>query len=214
MERKLSSGFPQLDDLLNGGFTLGTINEIEAERTVDLDKLVFQLCYYSQLPYSQGGFSGNILYYDLSRDFSHSNFTSFANRLKIDTTLILDKIVLLRSEDYELNANYLDLFTLVRDHNIKLIIINPIDGIIRKYLEQSEGLIDLPLMPPIIQHLKNLARIFEELTTIYVKRDKIKYNIENYRHLLIRDYDENFLRANVLNSSNIAPSAYALFNKK
>lgn len=77
---KLTCGCKDLDDILEGGMETGSITELYGENRCGKTQLCHTLAVTSQLPVSEGGGEGKVLYIDTEGTFRPSRIEQIATR--------------------------------------------------------------------------------------------------------------------------------------
>ena len=95
--RKISTGSPSFDMLLQGGIESQSITEAFGEFRTGKTQLALTLCVTAQLPRSQGGGQGKVLYIDTENTFRPERIHQIAKRYDLDAEEVLDNIMVGRS---------------------------------------------------------------------------------------------------------------------
>ena len=77
---KLTCGCKELDDILEGGMETGSITELYGENRSGKTQLCHTLAVTAQLPVSEGGGEGKVLYIDTEGTFRPNRIEQIASR--------------------------------------------------------------------------------------------------------------------------------------
>jgi len=135
--KKVSSGSPNLDDLLGGGFETGALTEVFGEYRTGKTQIAHQLCVNVQMSYEQGGLEGNALYIDSEGTFRPERIIQMAEAKNMDYNKVLKNITVGRAY----NSDHQMLLVreapkIIDERNIKLIIV---DSIISHFRSEYVG---------------------------------------------------------------------------
>jgi meiotic recombination protein DMC1 len=97
----VTTGSTELDKLLGGGVETMGITEVFGEFRTGKTQLCHTLCVTSQLPVSQGGGSGKVIYIDTEGTFRPERIAPIAARFGLDGTEVLDNILYARAFTHE-----------------------------------------------------------------------------------------------------------------
>ncbi|KKK52487.1 hypothetical protein LCGC14_3104430 [marine sediment metagenome] len=93
-KRKLTTGSQNLDEILAGGISTGSITEIIGEYASGKSQLTFQLCVNAQLPYELGGLEGSVYFIDTEGTFRPERIIAMAQRYpSLDPQEVLKNIL-------------------------------------------------------------------------------------------------------------------------
>lgn len=95
--RKISTGSPSFDQLLQGGIESQSITEAFGEFRCGKTQLALTLCVTAQLPRSQGGGQGKVLYIDTENTFRPERIKQIAARYQLDAEEVLSNIMVGRA---------------------------------------------------------------------------------------------------------------------
>lgn len=95
--KKISTGSPSFDMLLQGGIESQSITEAFGEFRTGKTQLAHNLCVTAQLPRSQGGGQGKVLYIDTENTFRPERIMQIAKRYDLDADEVLNNIMVGRS---------------------------------------------------------------------------------------------------------------------
>ena len=97
----LTTGARALDELLRGGIESGSITEIFGEFRTGKTQLCHTLCVTAQLPISNGGGNGKVLYVDTEGTFRPERIVEIAQRFQVDPEAVLENICVARAYTHE-----------------------------------------------------------------------------------------------------------------
>lgn len=97
----LTTGARALDELLRGGVESGSITEIFGEFRTGKTQLCHTLSITAQLPQSNGGGNGKVLYIDTEGTFRPERIIEIAQRFNVDPEAVLDNICVARAYTHE-----------------------------------------------------------------------------------------------------------------
>lgn len=124
--KKLKTGVDALDDLLGGGIETRCITEFYGKYASGKSQLCFTLSVLATLPEDQGGLDGCTMYIDAEGTFSSLRIREIIEQRNMDPQTI-NKIYRKRPESAALLELYVnDLSKIIREKNIKLIIVDSI----------------------------------------------------------------------------------------
>ena len=176
---KIKTSCSELDDLLGGGIETGSVIEFFGEYRTGKTQLMHNLCINVQLPYSKGGLEGNALYIDTEGTFRPERIKQIAEARDLDSKEILRNIFL--GKAYNSDHQILIIKqaeSLIRENNIKLIIV---DSIIGHFRSEYIGRGTLANRQQIInQHMHDLLRlteIFPNLAIVFTNQVQSKPDI-------------------------------------
>src|SRR4030042_3525332 len=125
--KQLTTGCPSLDSLLKGGLETQSLTEFYGEFGTGKSQLCHQLCVTVQLPESQGGLDGGVLYIDTENTFRPERVQQVAPRFGIKPDQVLKRIVY--AEAYTSNHQIVPLDNadeVIRDNGVRLIVIDSV----------------------------------------------------------------------------------------
>jgi DNA repair protein RadA len=139
---RLTTGSKNLDKLLGGGIETKSVTEFVAEAAHGKSQLCFQLAVMATLPKEKGGLNGNVLYIDTEQTYSAQRVEQIITERKLDPS-ITDKIYLRRPQaSVFLELFVQDIFRIIKEYNIKLVIIDSISNLHRQEFLGREHLAD------------------------------------------------------------------------
>ncbi|MCL4375533.1 DNA repair and recombination protein RadA [Candidatus Marsarchaeota archaeon] len=129
---RISTNAKTLDDLLGGGLETNAITEAYGKFASGKTQLSFQLSVNVQLPLDKGGLAGAVLFIDTEGTFRPERIESIAKAKELDPEQALNNIKVVRTvttEQQILSIERAD--KLVRDENIKLIVVDSMMSLFR-----------------------------------------------------------------------------------
>jgi DNA repair protein RadA len=155
---KLSTGCSSLDRLLEGGIETQSLTEFYGEFGTGKSQLCQQLCVTVQLPKSQGGLEGSVLYIDTEATFRPERVMQISPRFGIKPEEVLKGVVY--AEAYTSNHQTLLLENadeIIKKNNVRLIIIDSVMSHFRSEYLGREML--APRQQQLNKHLHKLMRL-------------------------------------------------------
>jgi DNA repair protein RadA len=128
----ITTGSKNLDEILGGGVETGAITETYGKFASGKTQLGFQLAVNAQLPKEKGGIDGKVLFIDTEGTFRPDRIEQIAKASGLDPKAVLDNIFVVRastSAQQILTADRAD--KLIRENNIKLIIVDSLMALFR-----------------------------------------------------------------------------------
>ncbi len=158
--RKITTGSRNLDGLLGGGVETRTITEFFGEFGTGKTQICHQLSVNVQLPLDRGGLEAKAVYIDTEGTFRWERIESMARALGLDPDKVMENIFYIRviNSDHQI-AVVDELFKLVPEHNIKLVIVDSIMGYFRAEYPGRENL--AVRQQKLNKHLHQLMRLAE-----------------------------------------------------
>ena len=131
---KISTGTKALDKLFTGGIECGATTEIYGEFGCGKTQFCHTMAVRVQLPKDKGGLEGKCVWIDSEGTFEPTRIESISEYLKLDSGKTLENII--RAKAYNSADQYLILQELekllVKDKEIKLIVIDSATGLFRQ----------------------------------------------------------------------------------
>ena len=176
---RITTGSQELDNLFGGGIETGCVVEVFGEFRTGKTQLAHQLCVNVQLPKEDGGLDGNALYIDTEGTFRPERIIQMAEGLDLDHKKVLKNIVFGRAYNSDHQVLLIKEATnLIRDKNIKLIVV---DSLIGHFRSEYVGRGTLANRQQTINaHLHDLLRltdIFPELSVIVTNQVQSKPDV-------------------------------------
>jgi DNA repair protein RadA len=137
-EQKLSTLVPSIDELFDGGLSVGNMYELIGEYGTGKTQLCFQLSIAATLEKERGGLDGSVLFMDTEGTFKVKRIEEMAKHRNLNPTDVLQKIYFARIY----TPDHLELLLrtkvpeLIKEKNVKLIVI---DSLIKLYRSNMPG---------------------------------------------------------------------------
>lgn len=129
---RIKTGSKELDNLLGGGVEVNAITEVYGKFASGKTQLGFQLAVNVQLPIAKGGIEGNVLFVDTEGTFRADRVKSMAEDAGLDPEKILNGIFVVRATSTAQQILTIERADkLVRDSNVKLIIVDSLMALFR-----------------------------------------------------------------------------------
>ena len=173
--QRLTTGSKNFDDLLAGGIETQTMVELIGEFGSGKSQLCMQFCVTVQLPLEKGGLGGKVLFLDTEGTFYPRRVHDIAKSFGLDPDEVLNNIIYARcynSDHQMLLVNRA--FRLVREENIKLVIV---DSLISHFRGEYVGRENLSYrQQKLNNHIHKLLRLAEGYNCAVVITNQIQSN--------------------------------------
>lgn len=176
---KLTTGSPNLDDLLGGGIEPGALTELFGEYRTGKTQLAHQLCVNSQLLYEQGGLEGNALYIDSEGTFRPERIIQMASALDLDYNKILQNITIGRAYNSDHQILLIrEASRIIDDRNIKLVLVDSLIGHFRsEYVGRGTLAVRQQMLNTHIHDLLRLSEVYDELAVVFTNQVSSKPDV-------------------------------------
>jgi len=122
---RCSTGSREFDEMLGGGVETQAITEFIGEYGVGKTQLCLKLSVMAQLPRSEGGLEGRVIYIDTEGTFSPERVYQIAEAMGLDPNPILDNIIVARAYNSDHQSLIIDhLFKICPKENVKLVVVD------------------------------------------------------------------------------------------
>ncbi len=161
--QKITTGSKSLDDLLGGGVELKTITEFFGEYGTGKTQICHQLAVNVQLPIEKGGLSREgepvrAVYVDTEGTFRWERIEYMSKRWGLDPEKVMENIFYIRALNSDHQMAIVDeLFEIVSEKNIKLVVIDSITSHFRAEYPGRENL--AMRQQKLNRHLHQLSRL-------------------------------------------------------
>jgi len=162
-KKYLTTGCSNIDALLKGGVETESITEFYAEFGGGKSQICHQLAVTVQLPLEKGGLNGRALYIDTEDVFQPKRCIQIGERFGLNAEKVLDNIII--AEAYT-SAHQMALLeaadTIIKQHNIKLVIVDSATGQFRSEYPGREFLARRQQqLNKHLTKLQRMARVFK-----------------------------------------------------
>ncbi|MFX1359473.1 MAG: DNA repair and recombination protein RadA [Promethearchaeota archaeon] len=177
--KKLTTGSPNLDDLLGGGIETGSVTEVYGEYRTGKTQIAHQLCVNVQLAYEDGGLEGGALYIDSEGTFRPERIIQMASSRDLDYNKVLRNITYGRAY----NSDHQVLLVkespkIIEEKNIKLLIVDSIIGHFRsEYVGRGTLANRQQILNTHIHDLLRLTETFDELAILFTNQVSAKPDV-------------------------------------
>ncbi len=170
--RKITTGSKSLDDLLGGGIETKTITEFFGEFGSGKTQICHQLSVNVQLPPERGGLKGKAFYIDTEGTFRWERIEAMARGVGLDPDEVMENIFVERvyNSDHQM-AVVDELFKIVPEQNIKLVIVDSVTGHFRAEYPGREHLAER--QQKLNRHLHQLVRLAEAYNIAVVVTNQV-----------------------------------------
>ncbi len=170
--KKLTTGSPNLDDLLGGGIETGSVTELYGEYRTGKTQIAHQLCVNVQLAYEEGGLEGGALYIDSEGTFRPERIIQMASSRDLDYNKILRNITYGRAYNSDHQVLLVkESAKIIEEKNIKLLIVDSIIGHFRsEYVGRGTLATRQQILNTHIHDLLRLTETFDELAILFTNQ--------------------------------------------
>ena len=167
---KINSGATALNELLGGGFQSKSITEIHGEFRTGKSQLCHTLCVTTQMPRSEGGAEGKVVFIDTEGTFRPERLIEIATAYGFEPDQIVENVLFKRvmTHDEQMLApqQIAALLTQQPPEPIKLVII---DSLMSLFRVEFSGRGELSIRQQLLgRHLHDLQRIADEFNIAVV----------------------------------------------
>jgi DNA repair protein RadA len=164
---RITTGSQELDDVLGGGIETGSVIEFFGEFRTGKTQIMHQLCVNVQLPKEKGGLEGKALYIDTEGTFRPERIIQMSEGLDLDYKKVLKNIIYGRAYNSDHQILLVkDATSLIKEKNIKLIVI---DSLIGHFRSEYIGRGTLATRQQTINaHLHDLLRLCDIYTDLAI----------------------------------------------
>jgi len=172
---RCSMGSQRLNELLGGGIETQAMTEMIGEYGVGKTQLCLMLSVTAQLPKSQKGFEGNVVYIDTEGTFSPERVYNIASAMGLDPEQTLNNIILCRVYNSDHQCLIIDhLFKKCPEENVKLVIVDSMVSHFRGEYLGRESLAERQQL--LNQYLHKLLRLAEAYNLAVVITNQVLAN--------------------------------------
>jgi len=176
---RITTGSPELDELLGGGLETGSIIEFFGEFRTGKTQLMHQLCVNVQLSREDGGLEGRALYIDTEGTFRPERIIQMSEALDLDTKKVLQNIIFGRAYNSDHQILLIkEAANLIKEKNIKLIILDSLIGHFRsEYIGRGTLATRQQTINQHIHDLLRLADIHSDLAVVVTNQVQAKPDV-------------------------------------
>ncbi len=158
--RKITTGSRNLDELLGGGIETRTITEFYGEFGSGKTQICHQLSVNVQLPEDKGGLEAAAVYIDTEGTFRWERIEQMARGVGLDPDQVMENIYWIRAVNSHHQMAIVDeLFDFVKEHNVKLVVV---DSVTSHFRAEFPGRENLAMRQQLLnKHLHQLMRLAE-----------------------------------------------------
>nr|BAB83901.1 homologue of the bacterial recA and yeast RAD51/DMC1 [Aeropyrum pernix] len=166
--KKITTGSRNLDELLGGGIETKTITELFGEFGSGKTQICHQLSVNVQLPEDKGGLEGKAVYIDTEGTFRWERIEQMARGVGLDPDEVMKNIYWIRAINSHHQIAIVDkLFTMVKNDNIRLVVVDSVTSHFRAEFPGRENLaMRQQLLNRHLHQLMRLADIFNVAVVI------------------------------------------------
>jgi len=177
--KKISTGSPNLDEILGGGIETKALTEFYGEYRTGKTQLMHQLCVNVQLPQEKGGLEGRALYIDAEGTFRPERIIQMAEALDLDYKKILQNITFARAYNSDHQIMLVkDASHIIEEQNIKLIVVDSLIGHFRsEYIGRGTLAERQQLLNSHLHDLIRLTEIFSDLAILVTNQVQSKPDV-------------------------------------
>ena len=173
--RKCTTGSPKLDKILGGGIETQALTELIGEYGTGKTQICFTLAITTQLPPEKGGLEGNIAFIDTEGTFMPERVYQIASNMGLDPAMVAKNIFVARAYNSSHQCLLIDrLFTLCKENNVKLVVIDSMISHFRGEYVGRETLAER--QQKLNQYLHKLVRLSEAYNIAIVVTNQVQAN--------------------------------------
>lgn len=170
---RCSTGSQKLNELFGGGIETQAMTELIGEYGVGKTQLCLMLSVTAQLPKSQKGLEGNVIYMDTEGTFSPERVYNIASAMELNPDQTLNNVILCRVYNSDHQCLVIDhLFKKCPEENVKLVIV---DSMISHFRGEYLGRESLAERQQLLnQNLHKLLRLSEAYNLAVVVTNQVQ----------------------------------------
>jgi len=173
--KRCTTGSKKLDEILGGGIETQAITELIGEYGSGKTQICLMLSVTAQLPFEEGGLSGNVAFIDTEGTFMPERIYQIASARGLDPELTANNILVARAYNSSHQCLLIDrLFTLVPENNVKLVVIDSMISHFRGEYVGRESLAER--QQKLNQYLHKLIRLSEAYNIAVVLTNQVQAN--------------------------------------
>ncbi|MFX1312502.1 MAG: DNA repair and recombination protein RadA [Promethearchaeota archaeon] len=176
---RITTSSQELDDLLGGGVETGSVIEFFGEFRTGKTQIMHQLCVNVQLSKEKGGLEARALYIDTEGTFRPERIIQMSEGLDLDYKKVLKNIVFGRAYNSDHQILLIKEATnLIRDKNIKLIVIDSLIGHFRsEYIGRGTLASRQQTINAHLHDLLRLCDIYPDLSIVVTNQVQAKPDV-------------------------------------
>lgn len=174
-EQILKTGSEALDTIIRGGYECRKITELISPEGVAKTQVAFTAAVMAQLPVTQGGLDGKVVFIDTEGSFDPPRIQQIATARGLDPTLALDNIFVesVENTDKQVEA-VIKAGRTIRENNVRLIIL---DSLTHHWRSEYLGRENLPdRQGGINQHIHLLLRRAQVYNAVVIMTNQVIAN--------------------------------------
>lgn len=172
---RLTLGCDNLNKLLGGGMETQAITEFVGEFGSGKSQICMKLSITAQLPQTEGGLEGKVLFIDTEGTFSAERVYQIAQAMQLQPEKMLEGILLARvyNSDHQILAVD-QAFKICQEENIKLLVVDSVLSHFRSEYIGRESLAER--QQKLNSHLHKLTRLAQALNLAVVVTNQVQAN--------------------------------------
>lgn len=164
---RITTGSTALDQLLGGGIESRSITEAFGEFRTGKTQIAHTLCVTCQLPLRMSGGNGKAIYVDTEGTFRPERIRPIAERFGLDSTAILDNILVARAYTHEHQSHLLSLVAAkMAEEPFSLLVVDSITALFR---------VDFSGRGELAERQQKLGKMLSQLTKIAEEFNVVVY---------------------------------------
>ncbi|OLS20637.1 MAG: DNA repair and recombination protein RadA [Candidatus Heimdallarchaeota archaeon LC_2] len=181
---KIPTGCKAFDKIIGGGIEPRSITEFYGAYTTGKTQMSIQLAFNTALPSKLGGLNGDVVYIDSEGSFRPERIIQMANEFDIDPKIILDKILIGRAHNSDIQMTLVDnVLELSESKNIKLLVVDSLTAAFRAEYIGKGALVDR--QQKLNKHMRQLSRVADILNIAVVVTNQVSAVIDGFENTVI-----------------------------
>lgn len=181
---KIPTGCKSFDKIIGGGIEPRSITEFYGAYTTGKTQMSIQLAFNTALPVKLGGLNGDVVYIDSEGSFRPERVIQIANEFDIDPKIILDKILIGRAHNSDIQMALVDnVLELAESKNIRLLIVDSLTAAFRAEYVGKGALMDR--QQKLNKHMRQLSRVADILDIAVVVTNQVSAVIDGFENTVI-----------------------------
>lgn len=180
----IPTGCKAFDKIIGGGIEPRSITEFYGAYTTGKTQMSIQLAFNTALPTKLGGLNSDVVYIDSEGSFRPERIIQMANEYDIDPKIILDKILIGRAHNSDIQMALVDnVLELAESKNIKLLIVDSLTAAFRAEYIGKGALMDR--QQKLNKHMRQLSRVADILNIAVVVTNQVSAVIDGFENTVI-----------------------------